>query len=306
MAERAPCLEAACAWLRATKAPDGRCLDPVEDALAVLAGGDRAARYRLVHGSDVWHSVMALRALRVAGEQDNQIRDAILRATLPGGGLPHWTAQSALCVETSCAAARLMPELHEVTVALLERHALRSRAGATWASPALGESGGWMHYLAGPSVSAWALGVLSAGHVLADEARAFLVASRQDGAWRAHDAFYGTGLYTAWRVAAADASLVDDALLAWLRAGQLPDGGWAFAATPAASATLTTAWALEIAIAAGVAADDPVRARARSCLGRAQQPDGRFASGAVPEGIFYTGDLLATACAVAALAKDRA
>ncbi len=272
----------------------------------MLAGSDRAARYRLVHGSDVWHSVMALRALRLAGDDDVPIRDAILRATLPGGGLPHWAAQGALCVETSCAAARWLPELREATVALLERHALRSLAGATWASPALGESGGWMHFLAGPSVSAWALGVLPAGHVLAEEARAYLVSARQDGAWRAHDAFYGTGLYTAWRVAAADPSLVDGSLVAWLRTGQLPDGGWAFGATPDASATLTTAWALEIAVAAGVAADDPLRVRARSWLGRAQQRDARFASGVVPESIFYTGDLLATACAVAALAKDRA
>ena len=306
MAERAPGLEAACAWLRGTRAPEGRCLDPVEDALALLAGGDLAARYRLVHGSDVWHSVMALRALRLAGEDDAPLRDAILRATLPGGGLPHWAAQGALCVETSCAAARLLPEQREATVALLERHALRSRAGATWASPALGESGGWMHYLAGPSVSAWALGVLPAGHILAEEARAYLAATRQDGVWRAHDAFYGTGLYTAWRAAAADASQVDGALLGWLRAGQLPAGGWGFAATPDASATLTTAWALEIAVAAGVAADDPLRVGARAWFGRAQQSDGRFASGVVPESIFYTGDLLATSCAVAALAKDRA
>lgn len=297
-----PPMAQAVKWLRLQQASSGFYLDPVHDPLAILRDPhpDRSALYKLGGGCDVWHTTMIVRALKSLGLTDPKAEAALRAAAWTPGSWPHWRAQVALCVETSCAIAEIFPDCRPDIIQMLEKHALPD---GSWATVLTGEAGGWTHYVSGPSVSAWALSVLAASHPLAQAATAALHRNRQQGLWRGHDGFYGSGLY----VAALSAPYVgDDALVGAICQLQQGDGGWGFDSAPQSSATLPTAWAI---LALRACQHQRLRsagisdAITRGCdyLWAQQVPDGHFPGLPRPEAIFYTGDLFATTQALIAL-----
>ncbi len=286
------------AWLARTIASDGFARDPVDDLAAVLAdpaGAPRRELYKLGAGSDVWHTITTLRALRAWGAPVPAASTAALRELAGAGGLPHWRARPALCWETTAAWALVDPERAPALAALARRHAL---PGGTWAAALLEAPGGHAHYATGPSVTGWVLPLLAPDEPLAVAGRAFVARVRApDGGWHAHDAFYGTPLYAAHVCAA----VVEPApLRAWLDATTHADGGHGFG-PHRPSSVLPTAWALLARLRAGQPADDPAVAAAAARLWEFQVEDGRFPLGDCPDAVFYTGDLYATANALLAL-----
>jgi hypothetical protein len=284
-------------WLEGCLDARGRALDPVAEPLAALHRvPSRAVLYRLAGGSDVWHTAAVVRALRACGREASV--SWLAEVVGSHAVASHWSARPALCFETVAAVALVLPERRAAAAALARRMAL---PGPTWTAFLLEGAGGHAAYCTAPSVSGWVLGLLDPAEPLAEDARDWLRAVRGvDAGWRAHDGFYGTPLYAA-HVCAPHVG--DEALVRHVRSLRAVDGGWGFGEEPAAaSSPLPTAWALQALLACGVPRDDADVQRAVGYLLRCQADDGRFALGACPESIFYTGDLYATACAVIALA----
>src|ERR1035441_8558406 len=138
-------------------------------------------------------------------------------------------------------------QMHQMAATLV-RHAL---PGGRWPNFILPGRGGYDSYLAGPSVTAWAIGALGASHPLASPGRAYLRETlASDGLWRPHPAFYATPSYPAHLAVAHVGEKRKEVVRATLRQ-QSPTGGWGFAGFADRPSPLPTAFAIRTLVAAG-------------------------------------------------------
>ena len=295
-------VERAVAYLLTCQLPSGAINDVLANPLAALATKrlSRRMAFRLKGGADLWHTVQAILALSAAGKSNAAAEHFVSSRISRQGELSYWSGHPSLCIETCSAAWHALPSHRAHLAATLARHAL---PGGRWPNFILPGRGGYDSYLAGPSVTAWAIGVLGARHPLAAQGRAHLLETlAPDGLWHAHPAFYATSYYPAHL---AVGHLGDERRMvvrATLRQ-QGPAGGWSFAEFGDRPSALPTAFAMRTIVAAGVRTPQCRRSlrRATRWLLTSQSASGAFRLAPAPAALFYAGDGYATCVAILSL-----
>ena len=84
----------------------------------------RQAMARLGNLFDVWHTVSALVTLDALGATAEPAAHFVASQVLEGGGLSHCSTRPGLCIETTAAAALILPDLRTALLETLRRHAL--------------------------------------------------------------------------------------------------------------------------------------------------------------------------------------
>ena len=298
-------MERAAEFLLACQFPSGAINDRIPDPLAALTAArpSRRLHFRLKGGADIWHTTNAIAALGRTG-RSNGAAERFVRSKLSASGeLSYWSAHPSLCIETCSAAYQALPSERARLRATIVRHAL---PGGRWSTSLMPTADGYDAYLAGPSVTAWALGTLGREHgSLARAGRSYLASTLgEEGLWRAHPAFYATSLYPAHlAIRFLSAQDLRDAVFAATLRRQTESGGWAFLAGGKPSA-LPTALAVSTLVAGGVRTTVGVRAvkRGAGWLLANQTRTGAFSLSPAPAVLFYAGDVYATCAATMALA----
>jgi hypothetical protein len=291
----------ASAFLVSCQAESGAVLEPTPDPLGLLRG--RASQREVFFasgGTDVWNTVNALLALRLAGGRLPGAAPFVLAHRLRDGSLSHSSLTRGPCVETTAAAALAMPRARAGF-----RRALRGQwlPDGRLRTFIIGSELGYDTYLTGPSVTAWALLSLGGEARSAGRLKRSVASLRADLAgahsWAAHPAFYATRFYPA-HVAVRAVPL--PGLLVQALDLQATDGGWGFDGTPSRSSPLPTALALLTLAAfskgAGVA---HAQARGRRFLLACQDADGGFSLQGAPRELWYAGRVYVTCVALRAL-----
>lgn len=297
-------VERALTYLLSCQLPSGAINDVIADPLAAMATvrPSRRLAFRLKGGADVWHTTQAILAFSAAGKSIGTAEHFVRSRISRRGELSYWSGHPSLCIETCAATWHALPDLRDQLTATLVRHAL---PGGRWPNFILPGRGGYDSYLAGPSVTAWAIGALGARHPLAIQGRAYLretLGDARSGLWQAHPAFYATPYYPAHLAVAH----VDDRRAQVLRATlhqQEPEGGWSFADCEHRPSALPTAFAMRTVVAAGIGTNQSSRAlrRAARWLLASQAASGAFRLAPAPAALFYAGDVYATCAAISAL-----
>jgi len=290
-------------YLLTCQLPSGAINDVIANPLAALATvrPSRRLAFRLKGGADIWHTTQAILALSAAGRSNADAEHFVGSRISQAGELSYWSGHPSLCIETCSAAWHALPSQRGRLAATLARHAL---PGGRWPNFILPGRGGYDSYLAGPSVTAWALGALGVSHPLATEGRAYLRETlAPNGLWHSHPAFYATPYYPAHL---AVTYLGDKRKAAVVRAtirDQGPAGGWSFAGFEDRPSPLPTAFAVRTLIAAGSRTPQCGRSlrRAVQWLMASQSSSGAFRLAPAPAALFYAGDVYATCVAVLAL-----
>jgi hypothetical protein len=301
-------LERAAEFLLACQFPSGAINDRIPDPLAALTAArpSRRLHFRLKGGADIWHTTNAIAALRRTG-RSNLAAERFVRSKLSATGeLSYWSIYPSLCVETCSAAYQALPGERTRLRATIVRHAL---PGGRWSTSLVPTADGYDAYLAGPSVTAWALGTLGREHdSLARAGRSYLATTLgEDGLWRAHPAFYATAFYPAHlAIRFLPSKALRAAVVAATLRQQTEGGGWAFSAGGKPSA-LPTALALSTLLAGGArtigtSAGRRAVKRGASWLLAHQARTGAFALSPAPAVLFYAGDVYATCVTTMALA----
>jgi hypothetical protein len=298
-------MERAAEFLLSCQFPSGAINDRIANPLAALTvvRPSRRLSFRLKGGADIWHTTNAIAALSRIG-RSNRAAEHFVRSKLTASGeLSYWSAYPSLCIETCSAACHAMPRERARLRATIVRHAL---PGGRWATSMVPAAGGYDAYLAGPSVTAWALGALGREPArLARAGRSFLQNTlSEDGLWRAHPAFYATSFYPAHLAIRFVPTATKAAVVAATLRRQTASGGWGFIADGRPS-SLPTAFALSTLVGSGVKTSRLVRAigRAVRWLLENQKSAGGFRLSPAPAVVFYAGDVYATAVATMALAE---
>jgi len=298
-------LERAAEFLLACQFPSGAINDRIPDPLGALTAGrpSRRLHFRLRGGADIWHTTSAIAALGRAG-RSNPAAERFVRSKLSDTGeLSYWSAYPSLCIETCSAAYQALPSERARLREAIVRHAL---PGGRWSTSLAPATDGYDAYLAGPSVTAWALGTLDRKHHgLAKAGRGYLATTLgEEGLWRAHPAFYATAFYPAHlAIRYLPSKPLRDAVVAATLRQQTERGGWAFSVGGKPSA-LPTALALSTLLAGGARTTGAVRAvkRGTGWLLANQTRTGAFSLSPAPAVLFYAGDVYATCVAAMALA----
>jgi hypothetical protein len=266
----------------------------------------RASTFKAMGGADIWHTVSALAALARANEAGARITPStvsrgekfVKAKEYPGGGLSYWSTTRGLCCETTAFAASTIPSLRRSSLSLLQRVALPY---GRWPQLLLERSSGYSDYSAAPSVTGWVLGALKQNDRLRRAGLAYLdEALGGRDIWEGHAGYYMTPLYPAH---VASLSLRKKSVLSWVLTSQNEQGAWGYG--PRAngpSSVLPTSFAL-LTLACFEPTEKARRAAARaySWLLSRQGADGRFPLGPAPRGLWYSGDVYATAMALLAL-----
>ena len=295
-------VDRAVAYLLACQLPSGAINDVIANPLAALTSArpSRRMAFRLKGGADVWHTTQAILAFSAAGRSNPAAERFVCGRISRRGELSYWSGHPSLCIETCSAAWHALPSQRSRLAATLVRHAL---PGGRWPNFILPGCGGYDSYLAGPSVTAWAIGALGAGHRLAASGRAHLLETlAPNGLWRAHPAFYATPYYPAHLAVAhigEERSYVVRATLGQ----QGATGGWGFEGFTDRPSPLPTGFAVRTLVAAGARTPQCQRALGRAVrwLLGAQSANGAFRLAPAPAALFYAGDVYATCVAVSAL-----
>lgn len=295
-------VDRALAYLLTCQLPSGAINDVIANPLAALARArpSRRVAFRLRGGADIWHTTQAILAFTAAGKPNSAAQRFVRTRISRRGELSYWSGHPSLCIETCSAAWHALPSLRVRLAATLVRHAL---PGGRWPNFILPGRGGYDSYLAGPSVTAWAIGTLGASHPLAAPGRAYLRETlASDGLWRAHPAFYATPYYPAHLAVAHVGEKRNAVVRATLRQ-QSPAGGWGFAGFADRPSPLPTAFAIRTLVAAGARIPQCEGALARGVgwLLTAQSANGAFRLAPAPAALFYAGDVYATCVAISAL-----
>lgn len=291
-------------FLLACQFPSGAINDPIADPFAALASARRSRRlrFRLKGGADIWHTTNAALALACTGRHNLAAERFVCTRLSRAGELSYWSSYPSLCIETCSAAAQAFPRLRSRLREIIVRHAL---PGGRWATSMLPAHGGYDAYLAGPSVTAWALGALGGARAdLGRAGRRYLRSTlASDGLWQAHPAFYATPFYPAHVAVRFLPPLERAAIVKATLRLQRVGGGWGFGERGDASA-LPTALAISTLLASGVKSAAAVRATKGGVgwLLTNQTAAGRFRLAPAPSVVFYAGDVYATCVATMALA----
>jgi hypothetical protein len=295
-------VDRAIAYLLTCQLPSGAINDVIAHPLAALAKvrPSRRLAFRLKGGADIWHTTQAILAFSAAGRSNSAAERFVRSRVSRRGELSYWSGHPSLCIETCSAAWHALPSQRRRLASTLVRHAL---PGGRWPNFILPGQGGYDSYLAGPSVTAWALGALGASHPLATEARTYLRETvAPDGLWRAHPAFYATPYYPA-HLAVAHVGQKRGAVVRATLGQQSTTGGWGFAGFADRPSPLPTGLAIRTLIAAGVNTPRCKRSlrRAVRWLLSSQSANGAFHLAPAPAVLFYAGDVYATCVAISAL-----
>jgi hypothetical protein len=292
----------ALAYLLTCQLPSGAINDVIANPLAAL-GSSRPSRriaFRLKGGADLWHTTQAILAFSAAGRSNAAAEHFVSSRISRRGELSYWSGHPSLCVETCSAAWHALPNQRDHLAATLVRHAL---PGGRWPNFILPGRGGYDSYLAGPSVTAWALGVLGTSHHLAAAGRAYLRETLSpEGLWHPHPAFYATPYYPAHLAVAHVGDARRRVVKATVRQ-QGPDGGWSFSGFADRPSPLPTALAMRTITAAHARTARSIRSLrlAGRWLLKAQSANGAFRLAPAPASLFYAGDIYATCIAITAL-----
>lgn len=295
-------MERALGYLESCQLPSGAINDSIANPLAALATPrpSRRLAFRLKAGADIWHTTQAILAFCAAGQSNTAAERFVKGRISERGELSYWSGHPSLCVETCAAAWHALPSLRAPLAATVVRHAL---PGGRWPNFILPGRGGYDAYLAGPSVTAWAIGTLAHRHPLSVPGRAHLRETLgADGLWQAHPAFYATPYYPAHLAVAH----VGDERAAVVRATlrqQTRAGGWCFPGFEGRPSALPTAFAMHTLCAARIETPRCSRALGRGAewLLASQSDRGAFRLAPAPTALFYAGDVYATCVSVTAL-----
>jgi hypothetical protein len=295
-------VDRALAYLLTCQLPSGAINDVIANPLAALATArpTRRMAFRLRGGADIWHTTQAILAFSAAGRSNPAAEHFVRSRISRRGELSYWSGHPSLCIETCSAAWHALPSQRNRLTATLVRHAL---PGGRWPNFILPGRGGYDSYLAGPSVTAWAIGALGARHPLTTPGLAHLLETlTSDGLWRAHPAFYATPYYPAHLAVAYVGEKRSAVVRATLRQ-QSPTGGWGFEDFADRPSPLPTAFAIRTLVAAGVRTPQCKRSlrRAVRWLLNSQSASGAFRLAPAPAELFYAGDVFATCVAISAL-----
>lgn len=266
----------------------------------------RASTFKAMGGADTWHTVSTLAALTRAQEEGLRVKrtaarraEKFVRAQVyPGGGLSYWSKTRGLCCETTAFSASTIPRLKRSSLSVLRRVALPH---GRWPQLLLERTSGYSDYSTAPSVTGWVLNVLEPNEPLARLGLTYLeeaLGGRE--IWEGHAGYYLTPLYPAH---VASLSLRKKSVLSWVLASQNDEGGWSYGPTARGpSSVLPTSFALlTLACFEPTRRTERASSRAISWLLSRQGADGRFPLGSVPRGLWYSGDVYATAVALLAL-----
>ena len=297
-------LEHAADFLLTCQFPSGAINDRVANPLATLTASrlSRQLRFQLEGGADIWHTTNAILALARVGRV-NAAAERFVRSRISvAGELSYWNAYPSLCIETCSAAFAALPSESARLRQTIVRHAL---PGGRWATSMVPAPGGYDAYLAGPSVTAWALGCLGREHgKLVRAGRHYLGKTRgKDGLWHAHPAFYATTFYpTHLAIRFVTSRTVREEIVAATLARQRESGGWGFT-TEGKPSALPTALAALTVLGSGIRTTALLRAlkRAIGWLLLEQTRIGSFRLLPAPSVLFYAGDVYATSVAMMAL-----
>lgn len=295
-------VERALSYLLGCQLPSGAINDVIANPLAAMANPrpSRRLAFRLKGGADLWHTTQAILVFSAAGKANPAAEHFVASHISKRGELSYWSGHPSLCIETCAAAWHALPDRRARLAKTLARHAL---PGGRWPNFILPGRGGYDSYLAGPSVTAWAMGALGARDPLFAQGRAHLRETLgPDGLWHAHPAFYATPYYPAHLAVAHLADQRARVVEATLRQ-QGPAGGWSFIDLPGRPSALPTAFAMRTLVAAGIRTAQSMRSleRAARWLLASQARNGAFRLSPAPAALFYAGDVYTTCVATTAL-----
>lgn len=287
-------------FLTSCQVSSGAILEPA-DPLAVLTNGGSAEKWFFAAGgADAWHTANALIALGPTNRIAPRARAFLARCILSDGTLSHSSASRGTCIETTAAAALVLPARRAALRRAIRRHA---QPDGRWATFITSTETGHDTYVTGPSVIGWALDALGAGARRGNQGAATL---REDlgraPIWSSHPAFYATPFYPAHLAARL---VPAPSVERFTVETQHRSGGWGFgdasgrpAAIPTALAVLTLGW-----FGPSEAGQRAIE-RARQWLVAHQSPEGSWQVGPAPKELWYAGSVYSTSLALRAL-SDR-